>query len=137
MAEIPQVRFTGAHWAVAMCDKDWAVFCGVPTRAYLRLQAILEQLCGHGEGNFPPGWLRWIAPDLDQHPEADVGAIEACGVVLHGRRASNGAMNAFFVTRIVVDSDPTDAPKSRKRNADVRQGVLPLEASGNTKRRRP
>lgn len=135
MADIPQVRFRGALWAVAMCDKDWAVFCGVSTRAHLRLQAIIEQLCEHGEPNLPPGWLSWVAPDDGDHPDAEMGAIEACGVVLHGRRARNGLANTFFVTRIVVDPQPTDASPRSRRSADIRQRVLPLGFNDSTKRR--
>ena len=130
-AEIPQARFAGARWTVAMCNKVWPRFCDVPTKANLRLSAILEQFCEHGDANCPPGWFRRVPPDSCDAPGAELAAFEACGVVLHGRLASVGLGGTFFVTRVTVDATPDGPLRRRGRAPDERQGQLPLRPGEN------
>lgn len=125
-AEIPQTRFTGAVWTVAMCDRDWGEFCALPLEANLRLTVLLEHFCASGEDNLPTSALRWMTPDEADPQSQNAGAFEAKGVVLHGRKASGSTGPAFFVTRIIVDPPPVAPLPRRKRNNDDRQEFLPL-----------
>lgn len=129
MAEIPQARFTGPRWTVAMCDKDWQEFCALPPEANERLTVVLEHFCEFGEEHLPGSSLRWLTADAGDPPSADVGAFEALGVVLRGRRASTGGAWTFFVTQVAVDPPPATPPDRRRRNTDDRQGFLPLPAA--------
>lgn len=126
VAEIPQARFSGALWTVAVCDKDWQDFCAVPSEANERLTVVLEHFCEFGEINFPGATLRWLTPDAGDVPGAQHGAFEAHGVVVRGRRAPNGSAHTFFVTQVTVDPPPPVPVKRKRGNIDERQGFLPL-----------
>ena len=130
-AEIPQARFSGALWTVAMCDKDWQEFCAVPSEANERLTVVLEHFCEFGEELLPGASLRWLTADAGDPPSADLGAFEARGVVLRGRRAPTGGGWTFFVTQVAVDPPPAAPSGRRKRNTDDRQGFLQLGAAAD------
>jgi hypothetical protein len=133
-AEIPKARFVGALWTVAMCEKDWQDFCAAPSNANERLTVVLEHFCEHGADNLPGASLRWLTPVAGDPASAHQGAFEARGVVLRGRRAPNGAGGMFFVTEIVVDAPPAGPTTRHRRNADDRQGFLPLGSVGDGER---
>lgn len=109
-----------------MREADWQTFrYGLPGLASERLTAILESFVETGEGDLPGNSFRWFTPGRDEPAGVRSGAFEAHGVVLHGRRAAIGGLNAFFVQKITID----DAEKaSRKlRKIDERQVQLPLD----------
>lgn len=125
-AEIPRTRFTGALWAIAMCEKDWQDFCAAPSDATDRLSAVFEHFCEYGGDNLPGTTLRWLTPTPNDPTSENQGAFEAKGVVVRGRRVQNAACGTFIVKQIVVDRQPPVAPLRGRRGKDDGQGVLPL-----------
>jgi hypothetical protein len=135
-AEIPLARFEGARWNVAMCESDWRIFCErISSAANERLTVVLEHFCAAGEDDLPGGSLRWMTPLPSDPPGVAMGAFEARGVVLHGRKAVSGGRDTFFVTQIVVDQPQPTRPSGRRRNSDERQGFLPLRQPGEGDKR--
>lgn len=136
LAEIPQARFTGTFWTVAMCDKDWRRFCAVSPDANYRLTVMFEIYCETGGFHLPPSALRWLTPESNT-AAADIGSFEAHGVVVRGRRATNGQGGTFFVTEVQEDA-PAPVPIARtrttNRSEDRRQGVLPFGPKSSDRR---
>lgn len=127
-AQLPLARFTGTRWIVAMCEADWSIFrYEVAPEANERLTAVLESFGENGEGDLPRGSFRWFARAADDPVGVELGAFEALGVVLHGRRSVIDGRDAFFVTRIVDDGPPPARPKRKRRDHDDRQSNLPLD----------
>lgn len=125
--ELPLARFTGVRWVVAMSDKNWRIFrSGIAEKANERLTAILESFSEEGEVDLPRGCFRWFAPRAGDPNGVELGAFEAHGVVLSGRRAIIDRQNAFFITDIFIDKPSGDPPPRRRRSSDERQTLLPL-----------
>lgn len=128
-AELPRARFLGRRWIVAMCEHEWSVFQhAIAPGANERLTAILDSFCEDGEADVPPSAFRWFAPADGDPIGVEIGAFEAKGVVLQGRRACVEGRDAFFVTSISVDAQPPQPEGRRSRRVpDERQRLLPLE----------
>src|SRR5687768_2327356 len=96
--ELPQVRFDGARWAVAMCEREWVRFRNeIPSRAYFRLRAVIERFCEQGEDDLPGRSFRWLSRSADTPGAARQGFFEAFGVVIHGRHGVTEGRDTFFV----------------------------------------
>lgn len=127
-AELPTERFVGPRWMIAMCDAEWSVFQNeIEPETNERLTATLESFCEDGDSDFPRGRFRWFAPSVTDPPGVEIGAFEVRGVVLHGRRAVCNGRDAFFVTKITIDSQPVPTRGRRSRASDERQSNLPFD----------
>jgi hypothetical protein len=127
-AELPTERFIGPRWMIAMWEAEWSVFQNaIEPEANERLTVILESFCEEGDSGFPRGRFRWFAPSVNDPPGVEIGAFEARGVVIHGRRAFSNGRDAFFVTKITIDTQPTPARGRRSRISDERQCDLPFD----------
>ena len=119
-----------------MSAKHWRDFCELPDAVVDRLTAIFEHFCALGGENLPKTSLRWMTPTPENSLRANLGAFEAHGVVISGRRAPDHTGDVFFVTEITIDEEtPPPPPPGRKRNVDVRQRSLPFGPSTDQKRR--
>jgi hypothetical protein len=126
-AKLPLARFIGTRWIVAMCETDWSKFRhGIASEANERLTVVLESFSEDGEAELPRGSFRWFARTSSDPVGVEMGAFEARGVVLQGRRAVIDGRDAFFVTNIVNDAPPPLPAKRKRRERDDRQAVLPL-----------
>jgi len=127
-AELPLARFTGARWIVAMCETDWGKFrYEIAPETNERLTAILESFSEDGEADLPRGSFRWFARAPHDPIGVEMGAFEARGVVLHGRRAVIDGRDAFFITGVVDDAPSPGPAKRKRRERDERQTLLPLD----------
>lgn len=110
-----------------MREADWQTFrYALPGLAGERLTAILESFVETGEGDLPGRAFRWFAPDRHDPVGVRIGAFEAHGVVLIGRRAAIAGREAFFVEQITIDKADTPSPR-RIRKIDDRQVQLPFD----------
>ena len=113
---------------VAMCEHDWNIFQQqISAEANERLTVVLESFCEYGDVDLPPSCFRWFMPTDDDPVGVEMGAFEAKGVVLHGRRAVNTGGDAFFVTKITLDAQLPPNGGRRGRARDDRQRDLPFE----------
>jgi hypothetical protein len=113
---------------IAMCEAEWSIFqYGIEPEANDLLTVIMETFCEEGDFDFPRGRFRWFARATDDPRGVDVGAFEARGVVLEGRRAFINGRDAFFVTKITIDTPPVPRRGRRYRTSDVRQRNLPFD----------
>lgn len=87
----------------------------------------MMHFCEIGHADLPPGLFSWSKVASPGAERTVVGAFEARGVVVRGRRAVLDRRDAFFVTGIEVDP-PTSGPRARPRpkGADDKQGRLAL-----------
>jgi hypothetical protein len=111
-----------------MDEHHWQLFSRkIPAEANERLTVVLESFCESGSDDLPRACFRWFAR-ADRDPAGvQMGAFEARGVVLQGRRAFIDGHNAFFITKITVDAEPQDNRRRRRRLSDDRQQDLPFE----------
>lgn len=126
-AELPTGRFVGPRWMIAMCESEWNIFRNeIPPEANERLTVILESFCQDGASDLPRGCFRWFGPAVGDPAGVEIGAFEARGVVLRGRRAFSNGRDAFFVTKITIDAQPPSKRGGRRRTRDERQSDLPF-----------
>lgn len=119
-------RFSGERWVVAMSDADWDAFCALPDAANLRLARMFEHFCRSGDRNLPKACVRWMTPAANAAAGHSLGAFEAYGVIIQGRRAEQGALGIFHVTDILTDSFKPPAQNRRRGAIDDRQKPLPF-----------
>jgi hypothetical protein len=111
-----------------MCEDEWSVFQNqILPEANERLTVIFESFCEDGPTDLPESCFRWFAPSHDDPPGVEIGAFEAKGVVLLGRRALINGRDAFFVTKLTVDPQPQPKRGRPPKGTDYRQRDLPFE----------
>lgn len=119
-------RFSGERWVVAMSDADWGAFCALPDAANLRLARMFEHFCRCGDGNLPKACVRWMTPAANAAAGRNLGAFEAYGVIVQGRRVEQGAPGIFHVTEILTESFKPPARGGRRAASDERQKPVPF-----------
>lgn len=119
-------RYSGERWVVAMSDADWVAFCALPDAAHLRLARMFEHFCRSGDGNLPKACVRWMTPAANVAAARNIGAFEAYGVIVQGRRVEQGVPGIFHVTEILTDCFKPPARGGRRALSDDRQKPLPF-----------
>ncbi|MBB3693539.1 hypothetical protein [Sphingomonas sp. BK580] len=113
--QLAAARVEGRRWAVAMRDAEWERFgTAICAAARLRLTAVMEHFCDHGERDLPRGAFRWLTASGRPRGAAREGAFEARGTVLRGHATDR----VFFVTEIAVDPTVPAPPGRRRRRLE-------------------
>lgn len=120
-------RFSGERWVVAMNETDWLTFCALPAAANCRLALMFEHFCRHGDGDLPKACVRWMTPAANAASLRNMGAFEAYGVIVQGRRVAQGSPGTFHVTDIFSESFKPPAHRARQTRSDDRQAPLPFK----------
>lgn len=128
-AGMPQARVVGRRWGVAMSEMEWDIFSTeLCSSARLRLLAIFEHFCDHGEALLPRGAFRWLSSTSATLGAARQGAFEAHGVVVRGHAAPTPARPTFFVTSIEQDPPAPGSARRVRGLPDPRQQRFPFNS---------
>lgn len=126
--QIPSARFMGEQWVVAMTDADWETFCALPIATNCRFCKMFECFCASGERDLPKACVHWMTPAADTAARRNIGAFEAYGVIIQGRRAPQGTPAIFCVTKILTEKSKPPTRGGRRTGGDERQSPLPFDA---------